>query len=336
MHSMLNKAIAAVTLGILLVLAAAVPAPAAGKTAKTVPAAGDIVILRAETLVEDAVVRLHDLFDGISDPALAETPVARAPEPGVSIEIGTRWLYALAKAHDLPWQPRSRYERVNLTRASRDVPAAEVEAALRLALAEQGIDGDVQLSFDNPDLRLRLPSTSGGGVKVTRLTLDPSNGRFLAQVVAPAAGEPAVSLGVTGRALAMTEIPVLTRNVKPGEVIRDRDIEWMSVQANRLTRTAVLDSASLVGMSPRRPIRAQDIVRSSDLETPVVVAKNSLVTIRLRTQRMELSVQGRALEAGAQGDVIRVMNTKSNNVVNAEVVDSGAVIVVPASITAQR
>ena len=333
MHSKLNRTLAAFALGALCLLAAAVPATAAGKAD---PAAGDIVILRADALVEDAVVRLGDLFGGISDPAVAETPVARAPEPGVAIEIGTRWLYAVAKAHDLPWEPRSRYERITLKRASRDIPAEEVEAALRDALADQGLSGEVKLTFDNPDLRLRLPSTSGGGVRITRLTLDPSSGRFLAQVVAPADGEPAISRGVTGRALAMTDIPVLSRSMRPGDVIRERDIEWMSVQANRLTRTAVTDSVSLVGMSPRRPIRAQDIVRSTDLQTPVVVAKNSLVTIRLRTQRMELSVQGRALEEGAQGDVIRVMNTKSNTVVNAEVVDGGTVIAVPASITAQR
>ncbi|MGD1876913.1 MAG: flagellar basal body P-ring formation chaperone FlgA [Kiloniellaceae bacterium] len=323
-------------LGLPLGLAGATPAAADTVSASSATQVDDLVTLRISAVVEDDVVRLGDLFDGIGDPGLAATPVARAPEPGVSIEVGARWLLAVAKAHALPWQPRSRYERINLQRSSRDISAEEVETALRQALAEQGVDGEVQLSFDNPDLRLRLPSTSGGGLRVTRLTLDPSNGRFLAQVVAPASGEPQARLAITGRAMELIEVPVLRRTVKPGEVIRDRDIEWMSVQANRLTRTTVLDTATLVGMSPRRPIRGQDIVRSTDLETPVVVAKNSLVTIRLRTERMELTVQGRALEDGSQGDVVRVMNTKSNNVVNAEVLDSGAVIVVPASITAQR
>ena len=338
MHNTLKKALAslaaplalAATLGTLIALAVA---PA---VASPLPAAGDLVTLRPSALVADDVVRLGDLFDGISDPGLADTPVARAPEPGISINVGARWLYAVAKAHDLPWEPRSRYERISLKRDSHDIPAAEIEASLRLALADQGVDGDVQIAFDNPDLRLRLPSDIGGGVKITRLTVDPSNGRFLAQVVAPASGEPAARLSVTGRAVALTEIPVLRKTMKPGEVIRERDIEWTRVQANRLTRTAVVDPASLVGMSPRRPIRAQDIIRSTDLEVPVVVEKNSLVTIRLRTTRMQLSVQGRALEEGAIGDVVRVMNTKSNNVVNAEVVDSGSVVVVPTSITAQR
>jgi flagellar basal body P-ring formation protein FlgA len=316
-------------LGAFLVLALLLGARPAG-------ALEDLVTLRPAAVVEDEVVRLHDLFDGIGDPALAETPIARAPEPGVSIEIGARWLYAVAQAHALPWEPRSRYERVTLRRNSYDVPAEEIEAALREALAEQGLHGEVQLMLDNPDLRLRLPSNSGSGLRITRLTLDPGNGRFLAQAVAPAAGEPKARLAITGRALALIEVPVLRSGVKPGEIIRERDIEWVSVQANRLTRTTVTDSATLIGMTPRRPVRAQDVIRTTDLQTPVMVAKNSMVTIRLQTARMQLTVQGRALEDGAEGDVVRVMNTKSNNVVSAVVVDSGAVQVVPARVAAQR
>jgi flagella basal body P-ring formation protein FlgA len=322
-------------LGLALLLGSGAAAAAGSKADPAAPVE-DLVTLRAAAVVEDAVVRLSDLFDGIADPALAEIPVARAPEPGVAIEIGARWLYAVAQAHALPWQPRSRYERITLRRASQDVAADEIEAALREALADQGVDGEVQLVLDNPDLSLRLPSNSGGGLRIVRLTLDPSSGRFLAQAVAPAAGEPQARLAITGRALALTEVPVLRTGLKPGEIIRERDIEWVSVQANRLTRTTVVDSASLIGMTPRRAIRAQDVIRSTDLQTPVMVAKNSLVTIRLQTDRLQLTVQGRALEAGAEGDVVRVMNTKSNNVVSAVVVDNGAVVVVPTRATAQR
>jgi len=340
MHSLFSKTAApraGLALLALLALALLVAAGPAAARAKDKPAAvAEIVTLRLDAVVEDEVVRLDDLFEGIADPAKAEIPVARAPEPGVSVEIGARWLYAVAQAHDLPWQPRSRYERIVLQRASRDVPAEEIEAALRDALAEQGVAGDVQLMLDNPDLRLRLPSNSAGGLRIARLTVDPSNGRFLAQAVAPAAGEPQARLAITGRALAMTEVPVLRDNLKPGEIIRERDIEWVSMPANRLTRTTVVDSQTLVGMTARRPIRAQDVIRTTDLQTPVMVAKNSLVTVRLATDRMQLTVQGRALEDGASGDVVRVMNTKSNTVVSAVVVDSGTVEVVPARITAQR
>jgi len=333
----MRKTTASLALLALLAAALLLPLPQArAETAALDTAGQDLLTLRASSVVEDDVVRLRDLFDGIADPAVAETPVAKAPQPGASVDVGARWLAAVAKAHGLPWQPRSRYERVNLRRDSHDIPSEEIEDALRTALADQGLNGEVRLSFDQPGLRLRLPSEAERSLRVTRLTLDPSSGRFLAHVVAPASGEPKATLSVTGRALEMTEVPVLSRRLSPGEVIRARDIEWMSVQANRLTRTTVVDAASMVGMSPRRSIRAQDLVRSTDLQTPVLVTKNSLVTIRLQTARMQLTSQGRALENGAEGDVVRVMNTKSNTVVNAVVVDASSVIVVPTTVTAER
>ena len=330
----MQRTISGLSIGLLALALLLMPQP--GARAATQLPVEDLVTLRASSVVEDDVVRLQDLFSGIADPGLAATPVAKAPQPGASLDVGARWLAAVAKAHGLPWQPRSRYERVNLRRSSHDIPAAEIEEVLRQALAERGLAGEVRLALDNPGLRLRLPSTGERSLRITRLTLDGGSGRFLAQVAAPAQGEPVATLSVTGRALEMTEVPVLTRNAKAGEVIRARDIEWMSVQVNRLTRTTVVDAAGLIGMSPRRTIRAQAMIRSTDLETPVVVAKNSLVTIRLETERMQLSVQGRAMEDGARGDVVRVMNNKSNTVVNAVVIDAGRVVVRPATLAAER
>ena len=330
----MQRTISGLSISLLALALLLMPQP--GARAATQLPVEDLVTLRASSVVEDDVVRLQDLFSGIADPGLAATPVAKAPQPGASLDVGARWLAAVAKAHGLPWQPRSRYERVNLRRSSHDIPAAEIEEVLRQALAERGLAGEVRLALDNPGLRLRLPSTGERSLRITRLTLDGGSGRFLAQVAAPAQGEPVATLSVTGRALEMTEVPVLTRNAKAGEVIRARDIEWMSVQVNRLTRTTVVDAAGLIGMSPRRTIRAQAMIRSTDLETPVVVAKNSLVTIRLETERMQLSVQGRAMEDGARGDVVRVMNNKSNTVVNAVVIDAGRVVVRPATLAAER
>lgn len=311
-------------------------APLDGAAAEAADEFQTPVTLRSSTLVDGEIVRLGDIFNGIADPDLAGTPVARAPEPGIVVEIGTRWLVAVAKAHSLDWRPRSRYERTSLRRSSQDIETEEIQEALRVALSDQGLQGDVQLVLDNPGLRLRLPGSSERSLRVTRLTLDPSSGRFMALVVAPASGDPVATLSLTGRALELAEVPVLSRNLKPGDVVQARDIDWISVPTNRLTRTTVLDAASLIGMSPRRPVRAQNLVRTTDLQTPVVVGKNSLVTIRLETARMQLTVQGRALEDGAAGDVVRVMNTKSNSVVNAIVVDTGSVVVVPAAIAAER
>src|SRR3546814_14277700 len=113
-------------------------------------------------------------------------------------------------------------------------------------------------------------------------------------------------------------------------------MELISRPPTRLTRTSLVDSATLIGMGPRRPFSAQDVIRTTDLETPVMVTKNSMVIIRLQTDRMQLTVQGRALDDGADGDDVRVMNSQSNNVVSAAVVASGAVAVLHRRSTGPR
>src|SRR3546814_3385689 len=124
MHSFLHKTagLGAVVLALALLLGAG-PAAAEG-----------LVTLRDAAVVEDEVVRLSDLFDGIGDPALAGTPVAQAPEPGVSVDVGARWLYAVAQAHALEWEPRSRYERLTLRRRSEE-HTSELQSLMRISYA---------------------------------------------------------------------------------------------------------------------------------------------------------------------------------------------------------
>jgi len=110
-------------------------------------------------------------------------------------------------------------------------------------------------------------------------------------------------------------------------VIRGDDIEWISLRSDRLGRDAVIDSANLLGKSPRRLVRPGEPLRSGDLRDPILVPKGSLVTIRLETPRMILTAQGRSLEPGAKGDAIRVVNTKSNRVINAVVTEPATVVV---------
>jgi len=52
-----------------------------------------------------------------------------------------------------------------------------------------------------------------------------------------------------------------------------------------------------------------------------------LVTMVLQTSNMVLSTQGKAVQDGAKGEVIRVQNIESNRIVDATVVGSNQVAV---------
>ena len=288
------------------------------------------VLLKAMIVVDDSVIRLGDLFEGVD--AASDTAVARAPEPGRRTDVGARWLTAVAQAYGVPWRPRSRFEKATIERASRVIEPAQIEEAVADALRDRGAAARISLLLDNPALRLHVPTDTDPTPRITGLSFDPSTGRFSAQIVAPAEGAPATQAAITGRAVEMVEVPVLNRRIEPGEIIRRQDVEWTSTRVDRVGRNTVVVADRLLGMSPRRPLRPGDAILSGDLRAPIVVPKNSLVTIRLESPRMVLSAQGKALEDGAMGDVIRVINSKTNKVITAAVAEPGEVRVFPTAL----
>ena len=239
--------------------------------------------------------------------------------------LDAHWLYALARGHALPWRPRSNFDSVVVERASRVIERERIEELLLDALAERGLGGELALRFDQPQVRLHLPTDSEATLTLTGLALDPTTGRFTARLAAPADGTPVVRATVSGRVLRMTRIPVPNRRMTADVVIGAEDIEWIDMRADRIGRDVITDAGDLIGRSPRRVLRAGRAVRANEVRRPIVVAKNNLVTIRLETPRMILSVRGRAMENGADGDTIRIMNIQSNSVINAMVVASNLV-----------
>ncbi|MCZ6812080.1 MAG: flagella basal body P-ring formation protein FlgA, partial [Planctomycetota bacterium] len=238
-------------------------APVAG--AATTGATGP-VLLKTKVIIDESVVRLGDIFDGLSEQA--ETAVARAPAPGKRVEVGARWLTAVAQAYGLPWRPSSRLDTTVIERASLVIDTRRIEDATLAALAQRGVKGNVTLLLDNPTLRLHLPSDADSTIAITGLSHDPQTGRFKAYVTAPAEGIPIARAMVTGRAVAMTEVPVLRRRIEPGEIIRHEDIDWLRVRTDHLARNALVDVEGLLGKSPRRPIRAGQPVLSGELRKP--------------------------------------------------------------------
>lgn len=290
------------------------------------------VLLKTQVELNDSVVRLSDLFEPLA--AEADRTIARAPAPGRSVELGARWLASVARGYGIDWRPDTRFDRVTVTRRSTAIEAPIIKAALRDALAEEGQVGDIAILLDDPALALHLPVGSLASFGLSGLAYNPTSGRFRVQAVSPAEGTPVAKVMVTGRAVTMAEIPVPRRRILPGEVIRSQDLDWRSLPSDRLASDALLDHAAIIGKSPRRALKAGEPVRSAILQEPVLVAKNALVTLRLVTNRMVLTAQGRALEPGAKDQVVRVMNTKSRTVVSGVVLASGAIEVAhPASRT---
>ncbi len=284
------------------------------------------IVLRDMVSIADDVIYLSDLFTNVKQ-GLAERVVAYAPEPGRQTTYGAQWLYRVARYYKLDWQPLTARTQSLITRESIIIDREQIEETIMMHLIEQGVDPEMEAELANRNLRLYLPVTSVPDIAINELKYDDRTGRFTVTISAPINSPATQNFRLTGRVYQMTEVPVLVRQVSAQEVINKGDIEWLRLQSDRISRETVLDPSDLIGKSPKRGLRAGTPIRLSEVAAPIVVKKKSLVTIIFQHPFMTLTAQGRALQSGAVGDVIRISNVQSDAIIDAEIIGSGRAIV---------
>ena len=80
-----------------------------------------------------------------------------------------------------------------------------------------------------------------------------------------------------------------------------------------------------VGMQTRKQLRAGQAVRATDLAKPNLVQRDDNVTLIYESTGLYLTIRGKAMEGGAEGDVVNVLNLQSKRTVSGVVIGRGQV-----------
>jgi flagella basal body P-ring formation protein FlgA len=175
------------------------------------------------------------------------------------------------------------------------------------------------VQLDNPGLRFVVPAEASDAMTLDGLNVDPRSGRFTVYVTAPAGSPTAQRQRVTGRMVYQVTVAVPSRAFAIGDVIGANDVNTIKLPRERIAADAVIDPQALIGKAARHNLRSGDVVRTGDIEAPVIVHKGDMVSIELNTDTMQLTAQGKALEDGAINTTIRIANTQSNRTIDATV-----------------
>ena len=292
------------------------------------PASAAELRLLSRIVVDGDEVTLGAMFGDIGE--AGDIVVARAPAPGKRLGVAVARIHRLVRGQGLVWTPVRGLKSVTVHRSGRRIPAFAIESAILEAIADEAGGKSLSITLANRNRVFFVAKNAAGDLDVETLTYDARTGRFVAGLVAAYGTPDEAHAEYGGRAIEIVELPALNRFFKKGEIITDGDIEWLEWHAQRIPRDAVTDIAGLVGLAARRPLRPGYPVRERDVSEPVVVAKGSDVRLVYRTSKMVLTAGGRALEDGAMGSVIRVLNSHSKVVVEARV-DGGNVLSVAGS-----
>jgi flagella basal body P-ring formation protein FlgA len=286
--------------------------------------------LRQNIIVQGDQIVLGDLFEGL-DAALADKKVSIAPAPGRRIVFDTRTLDRIARSNKIDWQPTSTLDTATIERAAQTITTEQILDRLRQDTAKIGGYDKVAITLDNQSLTVLLPTSVPASFTISSLAIDPTSRRLTATLTAPAEGAAIVETTLSGRATPLVDVAVLTEGHRNNQLIKADEVTIIQVPIDRVTPEIITKSEELVGKATKRGINAKALVKTTDVQMPVLIKRNEAVIISMRQGTMSLTVKGRAMEDGAKGDVIRVLNISSNRVLSANVDGPGRVTIDPDS-----
>ena len=282
--------------------------------------------LKTGATVTQDVIRVGDLWENAGDKA--NLAIAQAPQPGKRVTLDNRWLVNLANNNGLEWRSSSQFERIVVERGGQSIDLNLVETELREALTLEGMPKGSTFEISNrQSLSLIIPMDAEPTIAIKDLSIDARTQRFTATVETPAGSPSALRVKVSGRTFNTTRLPVLGRAMNRGETIGEQDIIWTEVRDDNLRQDLVIDPKKIIGMEPRLLLKALSPLRIADLQRPMAVSRNGLVTMTLQTPFMTLITQGKAMEDAGVGDIVRVTNLQTKQIVEARVQGPGSVMV---------
>jgi flagellar basal body P-ring formation protein FlgA len=289
-------------------------------------APADAATLKPMTTLHAQVVRLDDLFRDAGPEA--DRVLGPGPGPGGRIVVESTQLAYIARRYGVDWHPDGPGDRAILDRPGRPLALAEVMAPLRPALVGAGAnpDCDIDLAAFTPPL---VPPEAGFSAVITGLQYDAQSGRFTAMLMLTGPTMDEITVSLAGRAEATLQVPVAVGRLAAGTVITASDLRMARLRVSEVTRDVARRVQDAVGLQLRDQVADGQPLPRAELQRPLLVTKGARVVMLLDSPGIALTAEGQALDAGAEGDQIRVQNPVSHAVVQAEVMGDGRVRVAP-------
>jgi flagella basal body P-ring formation protein FlgA len=284
--------------------------------------------LKPQATVSGDIVRIGDLIEHAG--IIAKVPIFRAPDLGSTGTVSAETVVEAVRSHALIGLDTGDVSEVVVTRASRTIPAKDIEDRVAQALSAQyalGPRQDIAVNFDRELRAIQLETTAKGEPRVAFLNYDARGGRFDVTLDMPTGAMTRGTLRLSGRAAATVEVVILARPLKRGELLRSADVLLERRPRAEIGRDIVTNREQAVGLAARAGLQAGRPLRVADLMKPELVQRNETVTLVYEVPGITLTVRGKAVEGGAEGDVISVLNEQSKRTVQGVVVGPGRVII---------
>ncbi|MBX3486678.1 MAG: flagellar basal body P-ring formation protein FlgA [Candidatus Paracaedibacteraceae bacterium] len=165
-------------------------------------------------------------------------------------------------------------------------------------------------------------SVQGDKIQVNDVLLQSDQRSFQASVSVITGDTETRLKTIVGKIDPLTDVPMLTRIIAPGDEITSADISWQKLPSTRINQNFVVSQDDLIGKTPRnRVLQPGQPVSKHDVRYPIVVKRGDTVAVAYRTDNMMLTTTGIAEKDAAVGDTVR-LKTGGNKIIQAKVIGS--------------
>ncbi len=287
--------------------------------------------LKELVTVTSEIVRVGDLVENAG--AAANIPIFRAPDLGQTGAVPVAKVAEALRPYDITGVDTGGLNEIVVTRLSRALTRKDITDRIARAVAGQYGLGDalnIGVILDRDIRVLHVEPTASDDLVVSRMNVDQRSGRFdFSFDLAGSAMVRRTGLRFTGTVSETVEAATMTRTLRAGEVIKASDVSIERRPKSEM-RGESLAANQVVGMAAKAPLRTGQPVRADDVIRPQIIQRNEAVTVLYEVPGITVTVRGKALESGAVGDVIGVLNVQSNRTVQATVTGPGRVSIAAA------
>lgn len=277
--------------------------------------------VKGNVIIQRSDVKLSDLFDGL-DPG-EDKILGPAPPPGQTIEVGGGQLIAIADEYGVDWAEQSSVAVVHITRAGKSVDKGVFVKILR---QKMNLKDNVAIKISDFN-NVIVPATDDDPIEISDIYLDEKTGHFSATVkrTHPIGDINKDSFLLNGIIYNKHVILCFTHAMSSGDIISTSDVKLSDNYDGNYSSHTVTDPEDIEGLSLKKNVSPGEVVQIDDFQKTLSIKKGDSVLIMFKAQGLHLTAMGKALEDGARGKMIHVVNSTSNMIINAKVVSAGEV-----------
>jgi flagella basal body P-ring formation protein FlgA len=120
-------------------------------------------------------------------------------------------------------------------------------------------------------------------------------------------------------AVADTVVPA--RTIRANQIITEMDVTFIAGDL----ATGYARLSDVIGQEARLALYVGRAILVGDIGPPAIIDRNQMVALRYNANGISITTEGRALERGAIGDRIRVMNLGSRATLFGQVSNDGSI-----------